>query len=140
MNKKIGLQLVVFSFVLAGLGYLTYHLAPAMARLSLYAGLGGGGLCLVWGAWAVAGCRTKAPAILTLIPVIIVLLSQVVSGWMAGPEAGPERRSAAVVATLVSAISLAMLMRITTAGMEAEGQPANSEKKSISPVAGGKRV
>jgi hypothetical protein len=140
MNKNLGLQLVAYSLVLAGLSYLTYYLAPTMARPSLYVGVGGGGLCLVWGAWAVAGCRTKALAILTLIPVIIVLLSQVVSGWLAGPEAGPGRRTAAVVVTLISAISLGMLMRITTAGMESEGQPANPLNKNGSPVAGGKRL
>lgn len=59
MNKTIGLQLAVFSLLLAGLSYVVYHLAPAVTRPTLIAGLVGGALCLVWAAMALAGKRGK---------------------------------------------------------------------------------
>ena len=128
MNKTIGLQLVVYSLLLAGLSYLTHHLAPAMTRPTLITGLVGGVLCLVWGLRAVAGSRGKALPLLTIIPVSFVLLSQAATGWMGGGEAVPGRRAAAAVVTLVFVMSIAMLMRIAYAGMVFDGQAASPTK------------
>jgi hypothetical protein len=49
MNKTLGLLLVVYSLLLAGLSYLVYHLAPGAAQPTLITGPAGGALCLVWG-------------------------------------------------------------------------------------------
>jgi hypothetical protein len=125
MNKSIGLQLVVYSLLLAGLSYLTYHLAPALARPTLIAGLTGGALCLVWGFRAVAGSRSKALTLLTLTPVSFVLLSQVVTAWMGGGEAVAGRRAAAAVVTLAFVMSIAILMRVAYAGVVMDGQQAS---------------
>jgi hypothetical protein len=122
MNRTIGLQLVVYSLLLAGLSYLTHHLAPALARPTLIAGLAGGGLCLAWGFRAVAGSRSKALPVLTLIPVSFVLLSQTVMGWTGGSQEAPGRRVAGVVITVLFVLSIAMLMRIAYAGAFGPGQ------------------
>jgi hypothetical protein len=129
MNKTIGLQLVVYSLLLAGLSYLTHHLAPALARPTLIAGLAGGALCLVWGLRAVAGSRGKALPILSLIPVNFVLLSQTVICWSGGGEGMQGRRTAAAVITLLFALSIGMLMRIAYAGVVFDGQPASPTKE-----------
>jgi hypothetical protein len=42
MNKTIGLLLVIYSLLLAGLSYLVHHLAAGAARPTLIAGLVGG--------------------------------------------------------------------------------------------------
>jgi hypothetical protein len=126
MNKTIGLQLVVYSLLLAGLSYLTHHLAPTLAQPTLIAGLAGGALCLVWGVRAVLGHRGKALPILTLIPVSFVMLSQTVIGWSAGTEAG--RRPAAAVITVLLALSMGMLMRIAYAGLVLDGQAGSPTK------------
>ena len=128
MNKTIGIQLVVYSLVLAGLGYFTHHTAPSLARPTLIASLAGGILCLVWGLRAVWGSRGKALPILTLIPVSFVLLSQTVTVWSGGSEAVVGRRTAAAVITLLLVLSIAMLMRIAYAGVVLDGQPAGSTK------------
>jgi hypothetical protein len=122
MNKNIGLQLVIYSLLLAGLGYLTHHLAPALAQPTLIADLAGGALCLVWGLRAVAGSRGKALPLLTLIPASFVLLSQMVTGWLGGGEAVLGRRAAASVITLAFVMSIAMLMQIAHAGEVMDGQ------------------
>ncbi len=125
MNKTIGLQLVVYSLLLAGLSFLTHHVAPALAQPTLIAGLAGAALCLVWGLRAVAGSRGKALPILTLIPVNFVLLSQTVLGWWGGSEGMQGRRTAAAVITLLFVVSIGMLMRIAYAGVVFGGQPAS---------------
>jgi len=122
MNKPIGLQLVVYGLLLAGLSLLTNHWAPALARPTLITGLAGGALCLLWGVLALLGNRRKAWSLLTLIPVSFVMLSQTVTTWLAGSEAVPERRTVAVVITTMFALSIAMLMRVAYAGAFAQGQ------------------
>ena len=42
MNKTMGLQLIVYGVLLAGLSYLVHRLAPTMARPTLITGLVGG--------------------------------------------------------------------------------------------------
>lgn len=125
MNKTIGFQLVVYSLLLAGLSYLTHHLAPALARPTLIAGLVGGALCLVWGLRALAGSRGKALPILTLIPVSFVMLSQTVITWGGGSQEVPGRQTAAAVITLLLVLSIGMLMRIAYAGVLFDVQPAS---------------
>jgi hypothetical protein len=117
MNKTIGVQLAVYSLSLAGLSFLVHHLAPALARPTLIAGLAGGVLCLVWGIRAMAGSRGKALPILTLIPVNFTLLSQTFMGWSGGNQGVQDERTAAVVITLLLVMSLAMLVRIAWAGV-----------------------
>lgn len=125
MNKTIGFQLVVYSLLLAGLSYLTHHLAPALARPTLIAGLVGGVLCLVWGLRALAGGRGKALPILTLIPISFVMLSQTVITWGGGSQEVPGRQTAAALITLLLVLSIGTLMRIAYAGVALEGQVAN---------------
>ena len=147
MNKTIGLLLVVYSLLLAGLSYLVHHLAPGVARPTLIAGLAGGALCLVWGVRALAGSGGKALPILTLIPVSFVMLSQTVIGWLAGTEAG--HRSAAAVITALFVLSVGMLMRIAYAGVVFDGAAASPTRsaaakapasgKTASPAMAGKR-
>jgi hypothetical protein len=128
MNKTIGLQLIIYSLLLAGLSYLVHHLAPALARPTLIAGLAGGALCLVWGLRAVAGSRGKALPMLTLIPVSFVMLSQTVLSWGGGTQEVPGRRTAAAVITFLFVLSIGMLMRIAYANVVFEGQPASPMK------------
>jgi hypothetical protein len=128
MNKSIGIQLVVYGLLLAGLSYLAHHLAPTLARPTLIAGLAGGGLCLVWGLRALAGTGGKALPILTLIPVTFTLLSQTVMAWPAGGEGAAGGRTAAAVITLLLVLSIGMLMRIAYAGVVFDGGPASPAK------------
>ncbi len=117
MNKTIGLLLVVYSPLLAGLSYLVYHLAPGGTRPTLIAGLVGGALCLVWGVRALVGSGGKTLPILTLIPVCFALLQQAFSSWSGGSGASQGRRTVAVVITLLLVLSLGMLLRIAWSGM-----------------------
>jgi hypothetical protein len=126
MNKTIGLLLVVYSLLLAGLSYLVHHLAPEVARPTLITGLVGGALCLVWGLRALAGSGGKALPILTLIPVNFALLTQTFMGWSGGSGG---LQTVAVVITLLLALSLGMLVRIAWSGMVFDVPPAGQTKE-----------
>ena len=150
MNKTIGLLLVVYSLLLAGLSYLVHHLAAGAARPTLIAGLVGGAFCLVWGFRALAGSGGKALPILTLIPVNFALLPQTFMGWSGGSGGLQAGRTVAVVITLLLVLSLGMLLRIAWSGMlfdvpaagpakQGDGQPQSSGQRTA-PVHGGKRT
>ena len=128
MNKTLGLLLVVYGLLLAGLSYLVHHLAPALALPTLITGLAGGTLCLVWGLRALAGSPGKALALVTLIPITFVLLSQTVIGWAGGGQEVSGRHAAATVITVLFALSLGLLMRIAVAGVVFDGQAASPTK------------
>lgn len=102
--------------MLAGLSYLTHHLAPATARLTLIAGLVGAVLSFLWGVRALRGRGGKALPILTLTSIGYVTLSQTVLGWGRGREEVPGQGTAAVVLTALFVLSMAMLLRIAYAG------------------------
>jgi hypothetical protein len=117
MNKTIGLLLVVYSLLVAGLSYLVYHLAPGGGRPTLITGLVGGGLCLVWGFRALAGSGGKALPLLTLIPVNFALLPQTFMGWSGASGGLQAGRTVAVAITLLLVLSMGMLVRIAWSGM-----------------------
>lgn len=130
MNKALGLELVVYGLLVAGLSCLTHYIAPALATPTLVAGLAGGGLCLVWGVRAMRGSRSKAWAILTLIPVAFIMLSQSVMSWSGGSQVVAGRRLAAVVITVLCVLSVWMLTRIAYAGMTFDGPPGKPPKEA----------
>jgi hypothetical protein len=141
MNKSLGIQLIVYSLLLVGLSYFVHHLSPTLARPTLITGLIGGAFCLAWGARAVAGSPGKALPILTLIPVSFVMLSQTVIVWTGGSEVVTGRQGAAVVITVLLALSLGMVMRIAYTGLETYGQPTNAAKETgANPGTTGKRA
>ena len=124
MNKTLGFELIVYGVLLAGLSLLTNHIAPAMARPTLVTGLAGGALCVLWGVLALLGNRRKVWAMLTLIPISYVMLSQTVTIWMEGIQDVTGRRTAALVITVMLVFSIGMLMMIAYAGVRFDGQPA----------------
>jgi hypothetical protein len=128
MKKNFGIPLVIYSLLLAGLGYLAYRLAPTFARTAFLAGLTGGLLCFIWGLRALTGNRCKALPLLTLIPVSFVLLSQTVIGWMGGGgEPTPGRPVALAMITLLLVLSLGLLAWIAYAE-ESGGGPISDPR------------
>jgi hypothetical protein len=124
MNKTIGLQLVIYGLLLAGLSYLAYHLAPAIAQPTLITGLAGGVLCLLWGAWALAGSGRKALAVLTLVAVSFSMLAQTVKAWLGEGARVEGRGTAAALITLLFVLSIGMLLRVVWSGVVLDASPA----------------
>lgn len=129
MNKTTGTLLLTYGLVLAGLSYLTHRLTPAPQML--VAGLLGGLLCVVWGMRAIQGESGKAWAILTLIAVNFVALSQTITGWLGNP-ANQEAQAAVVLSTVILLISMGMVIRIAWAGVVFD-VPGSSPPQSNTP-------
>lgn len=123
MNKSLGLQLIVYGLLLAGLSFLTHHLCPGLSRPVLIVGLVGGPLCCAWGLRGILGNTGKALPVLTLIPVSFVMLSQAVITWTGRQELA-GRQAAATVIALLFVLSMAMLMRVAYAGVTFGSAPA----------------
>jgi len=75
MNKAVGVQMIVYSLLLAGLSYFINHLAPSLARSILIVGLAGAVVFLIASIRTLAGNRSKVLPLLTLIPVNLMLLA-----------------------------------------------------------------
>lgn len=133
MNKSLGVELLAYSVLLAGLSYLAHRLSPELARFILWGGLMGGALCLIWGGRAVRGCRGRALPILTLIPVSFLMLSQAVLLWGGGEIEVESRRRVALLSTLLCACSIGMLMRIAYAGMVWGPAPGGPPSTALKP-------
>lgn len=145
MNKAVGVQVVVYSLLLAGLSWYINHLAPSLARPILIMGLAGAGICLIVGIRTLAGNRSKALALLTLIPVNLMLLAHTVSMWEGGKPGMPEGRTLAVIVSLLFVVSFAMLVRIAYAGVVFQVPPTGSTPPSAdtrrsSPIQGGAQI
>ena len=125
MNKALGVQLVIYSLLLASLSYVAYRLAPGSAEATLATSLIGGVLCLIWGVWAICGSRRKTWSILTLVPVAFLLLARTVIGWSGGTSTMPGHEGVAAITTVLFLLSLAMLIRIAYAGVLGEGPAAD---------------
>lgn len=128
MNKAIGLQLLAFGAVCIGLSCLVFLLAKPLATPTLIMGLAGGTLCLVAGFRASRGITHKSLALLTLVPLTIVLVSQAVMTWGPGTPEIPDRGKAAATVCLLVILSYGMLMRVAYAGLSPIGKsivPAN---------------
>jgi hypothetical protein len=129
MNKALGLQLVIYSLLLAGLSYLAHHLVPVLTGATLFVGLVGGGLCLGWGVRAMLGEHGKAPTVLTLVPINFVMFAQAILALGGGSRELAPDRTVAAVTILLLALSIVMLMRVAYAGLSLEGQSPTSTEE-----------
>lgn len=82
MSKKMASILLAYSVALIALSLLIQQFAPAFAKIILITGIAGGGLSAFWGIVVFAGHKRRSWAILTMIAVTIVLLTQVVQAWL----------------------------------------------------------
>jgi hypothetical protein len=82
MSKKMASILLAYGVALAALGFLVQQSAPTLAKITFITGIAGGGLFVLWGIVALTGHKRRTWAILTMIAVTVVLLTQVVQAWL----------------------------------------------------------
>jgi len=104
LNYKLCSSLTCYAPLAALLGWLVHSWAPWMTQKSFYAGLIGGGLCLVWAALAWLGCRVRAGTILSLMVMGFLFLADTVTLWQ---ERGFGKLS--VVLTGLTALTVLLL-------------------------------
>src|SRR5687767_2717181 len=82
MSKKMASIVVAYGIAVAALGFILQQAAPALAKVTFITGLAGGGLCVVWGIVGLSGHKRRAWAVLTLIAMALVVLTQAVQAWL----------------------------------------------------------
>lgn len=110
MSKKMAVILLGYGIALAGLSVLVQQIAPAFAKTTFITGLAGGGLCVLWSIMAFGGSQHRTRAILTLIAVLIVLLTQVVQAWVAASDTIAIGLTGRLVATVMFLLTMGMLL------------------------------
>ena len=106
MSKKMASILLAYGVAFAGLSLLVQQIAPVFAKVTFVAGMVGGGLSVLWSIVAFAGHKRRAWAILTMIAVTIVLLTQVVQAWVGAPTSLTGR----LVLTVMFLMTMSMLL------------------------------
>lgn len=81
LNSKLCLALTLYPPLAAALGWLVHSWASWMTQKTFYAGLVGGGLCLIWAVLAWLGHRIRAGAIVSLMVMGFLFLADTVQMW-----------------------------------------------------------
>jgi hypothetical protein len=112
MSKKMASVIAAYGVVLAALGLIIQQTAPAFAQVVFLTGVAGGGLCVLWSLIAFAGHKRRVWAMLTMIPVAVVMLIQVVHAWSASNDATSMSLTGRLVLTLMFLMTVGMLMYV----------------------------
>jgi len=106
----MGSIVVSYGILLAILAFVLQQIAPALAKVAFVTGLVAGGLCVLWGIMGLAGHKRRTWAVLTLIALAYVLVTQVVHAWSASASATPGKLAGALVLTVLMLMTVVMLM------------------------------
>ncbi|MCL5098089.1 MAG: hypothetical protein M1608_11300, partial [Candidatus Omnitrophica bacterium] len=116
MKSILTIGLVVYGAIIAGLSLLTHYLAPETARTILVTGLAGGALCILWGVLGMLGRGGRPWAVLTLIVVSFMLLSQTVMSWLGASGDEPVNTVVKVLVTIMFLLSIGTVTILAHAG------------------------
>jgi len=124
--------IVAHGVVLAALGFLVQQSAPALVRITFITGIAGGGLSVLWGIVAFAGHKRRTWAILTMIAVTVVLLTQVVQAWLGASISLTGR----LVLTLMFLMTMSMLLYLFHGERPPEFYTSGTARRDHSPSRG----
>lgn len=111
--RKLGTWLVVYGLFLVAIGVTGYLSNPEKARTALFSGGTFGGLSALWGVLVLRGTRwAPRAALVTTALLSAVFVWRATAGWMAVAGGQSEKRTAAILITLMLCASLATLVRL----------------------------
>jgi hypothetical protein len=109
MSKKMASIILAYGIALAALGLFIQQTPSTFARVVFVTGIAGGGLCVLWGIAGFAGYKRRTGAVLTLIALTLVLLSQAVKAWLPSDAASLTGQ---LVPTLMFLATIGMLLYV----------------------------
>jgi hypothetical protein len=110
MSKKMANVLIAYGFALVVVGFVLYRVSPELGKVTWIASFAGSGLCLLWGTAALGGLKGRSWAVLTLVAMGFVMVTQMVGAWMAFAGSASERLTLRWLATAVMVLTMGMLM------------------------------
>jgi peptidoglycan/LPS O-acetylase OafA/YrhL len=93
MSVELAFDMVLCGVLMVGLSFLAQHLQLDFLRATLFTGLVGGGLCLLWGILERRGTPCCGGAMVTLAVVSCVFAYQAVQSWATSAEGEPRDRN-----------------------------------------------
>ena len=101
MTAELATDLVLCGLICAGLTLLAHHLKPALAGLTFYTGLAGGGMCALWGGVGRRWALCRLGGLLALGPMACVFGYECVNSWQAPFEGESDGRDVSVLMGLM---------------------------------------
>lgn len=118
LNYKLCAGLTLYAPLAALLGWLVHSWASWMTQKSFYAGLIGGGLCLLWAVLAWLRHRVRAGAVVSLMVMAFLFLADTVTVWM---ERGFGKMSVTLTGLTVLTVLLIMALAHDFGGPRPDG-------------------
>lgn len=116
MSSEVAVDLVVCGVLLAGLSVLARHVQPDFHRATLFTGLVGGGLCVVWGVRGRRGKYCRRGAMVTLVAMACVFVRQAVLSWNGSTEGGSQNRKVMALMAVLLVFCAGMLANLIREG------------------------
>ncbi len=119
LNFKLCSGLTLYAPIAAFLGWRVHSWVPWMAQKSFYAGLIGGGFCLVWAVLAWLGCRVRAGAFVSLMVMALLFITDTLEMW--------EARGATKMSAVLTVLSMLTVLLLTALARNSGGPPLQGE-------------
>ncbi len=100
-----GVLIVVLSFVLQ-------QVSPPLSKVAFVSGLIAGGLSILWGIVGLSGHKRRTWAMLTMIALSFVLLTQGIDAWSAPAGETPGKLGGAILLTGMIVLTVGMMMYV----------------------------
>lgn len=132
----MGSMVVGYGVLLAALSVVLQQTAPTLAKIAFSAGLVAGGLSVLWGIAGLVGHKRRTWAMLTLMALFFVLLSQVLHGWAAPAGETPGKYAGALLLTCQLLLTVGMLTYLVHGERPPEFYQTGSTPRNHSGAAG----
>ena len=124
--------LLAYGVTLGILGFLVQQSAPTFARIAFFTGIAGAGLSVLWGIVALTGYKRRSWAILTVIAVATVFMTQAVQAWLGASTSLSGR----LVLTLMFLMTMCMLLYLFHGERPPEFYTTGTARRDHSPAGG----
>jgi len=110
MSKKMAGVLIAYGIVLVVVGFVLYRVSPELGKVTWITSFAGSGLCLLWGTAALGGLKGRSWAVLNVVGMAFVMVTQMVSAWTSFAGSSSERLTLRLLATVATVLTMGMLM------------------------------
>lgn len=130
MSKQMGSIMIGCGILIVVLSFLLKQVSPPLAKVAFASGLAGGALTVLWGIVGLAGHKRRTWAMLTLVVLAFVLLTQVINAWAVPAGDTPGKLVGALLLTFLMVLIVALMTYL----MHGERPPEFYRKEPDRPV------
>ena len=112
MTPVLVMDLALCGALTAGLTLLAKHFQPDLPHLTLFTGLVGGALCVLWAVLSRRAMRCRLSSMVTLTAMACVFVRQAVQSWGTSAEGGWNGRQVASLMMVQVVFCVGMLANL----------------------------